>query len=596
MQLVVDPRNVIDASEVGEFGDVVEVADWFALRRAYERFGKSRSEGGPPLVLLVRTDHVREPRDLPYDIEHAAAVVRIRVPAPPDLRALVLGLDHELSDRAVGALRSNPADPLSAIVSRTWGVVLPGDHTDQVRELDALIRLRTDPSVPNALWPHVRPRLRGALALALAAEPPDLTPLQSAWEDWIARTVESPWHNLFERLGPRIGMLFHGGMLKPARAGRGELPSWARIGLSDASAVERVEELLTAAPEALPPTDAAGWIRVAAWWGELRAALAEGSPETAPLREEAWSRWLDLDQAFGGWLQKELGALMLRSAAWPLSVDKIAPFLAGRLRQAESDRVLLVVLDGASFAQLATIRGELGLDIATPGGSFAMLPTLTSISRQAIFAGALPIFFADTIRISAARIPATEEAVWRKFWQNEGLSATEARYLRTPGRSYDDVVTFGGARVVGMVVTAIDEMLHSAETLGDAQLAATVITWARHGFLRRLLEQASEEGFEIWLTADHGNIEALPLGRPQEGLAVESAGVRVRWYPNEVLRKAAVDRVEGISWDPPGLPAGVCYPLFAPGRRAYFTGGALRVAHGGQSLDEVIVPFVRIAP
>jgi hypothetical protein len=57
-----------------------------------------------------------------------------------------------------------------------------------------------------------------------------------------------------------------------------------------------------------------------------------------------------------------------------------------------------------------------------------------------------------------------------------------------------------------------------------------------------------------------------------------------------------VDRVEGISWDPPGLPAGVCYPLFAPGRRAYFTGGALRVAHGGQSLDEVVVPFVRIVP
>jgi hypothetical protein len=117
------------------------------------------------------------------------------------------------------------------------------------------------------------------------------------------------------------------------------------------------------------------------------------------------------------------------------------------------------------------------------------------------------------------------------------------------------------------------------------------VTWAKQGFLPVLVERATAAGFEVWITADHGNLETLPLGKVYEGLAVESAGVRMRWYPNPTLREGA--RTRGIVWDPPGLPERVCYPLFAPGRGGYFSGD-VRVTHGGVSLDEVIVPFVQV--
>ncbi len=48
-----------------------------------------------------------------------------------------------------------------------------------------------------------------------------------------------------------------------------------------------------------------------------------------------------------------------------------------------------------------------------------------------------------------------------------------------------------------------------------------------------------------------------------------------------------------LSPDPPGYPEGVCYPRFAPGRTGYSSGDR-RVSHGGASIDEVIVPFVRV--
>ena len=137
-------------------------------------------------------------------------------------------------------------------------------------------------------------------------------------------------------------------------------------------------------------------------------------------------------------------------------------------------------------------------------------------------------------------------------------------------------------------------MMHGSEVLGDSQFFASIRTWVRHGFLRTLVGNATAKGFEVWTTADHGNLEAVPIGRPlYEGLAVESAGTRVRWYGDAGLRSQS--GAEGIVWDPPGLPADSVYPIFARGRGGYFSTGK-RITHGGISMDEVIVPLVRVEP
>jgi hypothetical protein len=220
-----------------------------------------------------------------------------------------------------------------------------------------------------------------------------------------------------------------------------------------------------------------------------------------------------------------------------------------------------------------------------------MVPTLTSVSRQAIFSGARPSAFAKTIRSTSA-----EPKRWAAFWDELSASVGPPQYIKVVGHLPEDLPDLGTGTVVGMVVEAVDKSLHGAEVLGDAQVSSTVELWGRKGFLRALVEQAVGAGFEVWITSDHGNLESLPSGRIMEGLAVESAGVRVRWYQTAALRDGA--RADGEAWDPPGLPAEAIYPLFAPGRTGYFSGqpGATRVTHGGISLDEVIVPLVRVVP
>ena len=215
-----------------------------------------------------------------------------------------------------------------------------------------------------------------------------------------------------------------------------------------------------------------------------------------------------------------------------------------------------------------------------------MVPTLTPVSRQAIFAGALPGSFAQSVDKTDR-----DAQHWRRFWTEQGENVSGVRYERTRGGSPFDVPQLGDTEIMGLVVTAVDKMLHGADVLGDAQVSSAVKTWADHGFLAALLESAGEHGYEVWVTSDHGNIEARPLGRKQEGAEVEAAGVRVRWYGDPALRDGS--RLDGIVWDPPGLGSAKCYPLFPEGRGGFFSGD-WRVTHGGISIDEVIVPFARI--
>jgi hypothetical protein len=248
---------------------------------------------------------------------------------------------------------------------------------------------------------------------------------------------------------------------------------------------------------------------------------------------------------------------------------------------------LLVVLDGLGFAQWHQLRAATTLKILQATGCLAMIPTLTAVSRQAIFAGTLPVDFADTLTTTRQ-----EDRHWRAFWTEHGIPELEVTYTKTLGSDPDHVPTLRG-RVAAVVVNAVDELLHGADVLADRQVAVGVDLWAKAGFLEAIVEAGARGGFEVWITSDHGNLPTMPGPVPSEGQLVESAGTRVRLYPNETLRAAADDY--GDIWDPPGFPADVpLRPLFAPGRRGYHTSGA-QVSHGGLSLDEVIVPFVQVS-
>ena len=101
-------------------------------------------------------------------------------------------------------------------------------------------------------------------------------------------------------------------------------------------------------------------------------------------------------------------------------------------------------------------------------------------------------------------------------------------------------------------------------------------------------------GFAVTITSDHGNLEATGIGRQKVGVVPDEKGERVLVFPDELTRRNFAEQVPGAAqWPTAGLPAGY-FPLLAPGRGAFLPEGARAVTHGGASLEEVIVPFIRI--
>jgi hypothetical protein len=147
--------------------------------------------------------------------------------------------------------------------------------------------------------------------------------------------------------------------------------------------------------------------------------------------------------------------------------------------------------------------------------------------------------------------------------------------------------------VVGLVVDKVDKIMHGME-LGAAGMHNQVRQWAAGPFLAQLFDLLLENGFRVYLSSDHGNIEASGCGRPSEGAVADLRGERARIYPDSLLRGQVKERFpDALEWPPIGLPEDYL-PLLAPARAAFVRKTESLVGHGGASIEELIVPLVQI--
>jgi hypothetical protein len=134
-------------------------------------------------------------------------------------------------------------------------------------------------------------------------------------------------------------------------------------------------------------------------------------------------------------------------------------------------------------------------------------------------------------------------------------------------------------------------------TLGVAGMHNQVRQWAEAGFASSLIKQLLENKFEILITSDHGNIEAVGINRPSstEGVTADLRGERVRVYTDPILRSnVKAEFRDAVDWMPEGLFPKNYFPLIAPGRSAFRPKHDRIVGHGGISIEELIVPLVWI--
>ncbi|WP_229626014.1 BREX-3 system phosphatase PglZ [Vibrio parahaemolyticus] len=301
-----------------------------------------------------------------------------------------------------------------------------------------------------------------------------------------------------------------------------------------------------------------------------------------------------IDGQFEDWIHENFGKLItLPSPRFPNMLHKVPDWL--NMRVQDEQKVCLLVMDGMGFQQWARLRqclstlSEVSIEARY---SFAWIPTITSISRQALFSGKRPQFFAESL-LSTSK----EEALWRSYWEDHGLKRNEVAFEKkvenkSDIESFRELVHSRYLKVAGFVINFIDEQMHGMKA-GMSGLNVVLDDWLRTWQFASKIESLLEAGYEVVITSDHGNQEAIGEGWPNEGVKAETKGERVRLYKHTVEYSNDCSGV--LEWPAKkyGLPAEV-FPLVSTGSHAFIQRDKKIVGHGGISLHEVVVPFVTI--
>jgi hypothetical protein len=400
-----------------------------------------------------------------------------------------------------------------------------------------------------------------------------------------------------------VDTMFLEGAIQPVgvQGSPADLPRWVKVGLvEDPHALGNlVSEGVKRIAADLPTVGSShrDWVELARRLGEVISrfnGLSAGIAE--PIQQQVRALQRDADERLKGWLFQHFADLpSLPAAKGPVMVHHVPRYLALR-RSVGEERIALLVFDGLAMDQWIQIREHLAARVpgfsADEGGCFAWLPTLTSVSRQALFSGLKPREFPNSIETTSQ-----EPSLWTRFWQENGLRKSEIIYQKGLKRTeqladLEEAISRSTTKVVGVVIDMIDEIVHGA-MLGKRGIAGQINAWCETGFVEKLFLLLAEHGYQIYLTADHGNVDAEGIGRLSQGVVSELRGERVRTYRNETLAASVPPEIDAFRFDSPGLPADFL-PLYAGSRGAFVLKGEQIVAHGGASVEELIVPFIKI--
>ena len=290
-----------------------------------------------------------------------------------------------------------------------------------------------------------------------------------------------------------IDNLFFEGMLSPVshEAGDALLDEWVAVGIRynpEADKARRVEGLMGTVGASIPDPTARHreWTAFAYPWAELCALRLETA---APAGSEADVRMAELqmevDRAFLAWTEHRYAGLHNQPPDPPVMVHHVPRFLARRIEQGSDGKVALIVVDGLALDQWIVLRDVLADQRPRlrfrEDAVFAWVPTITSVSRQAIFAGKPPLYFPASIH-STDREPSS----WRQFWEDQGVPARAVEYAKGLGDGpldrVGEILSRTDIRVLGLVVDKVDRIMHGME-LGMAGMHNQVRQWAGEGFM-----------------------------------------------------------------------------------------------------------------
>lgn len=286
----------------------------------------------------------------------------------------------------------------------------------------------------------------------------------------------------------------------------------------------------------------------------------------------------EINRLFQNYVLKAFGTLSTK-------IDRDTPVLVSHAMEyihEQSEKFAIIVMDGMSEFDWSIISqsfADVGYEQAAV---FAMIPSTTSISRQCLLSNKFPS------QLVSPWTQSKEKSEFAECAKLLGYSANQIGYSRGYNTDFDSAVRCGA-----VIINDVDEMVH-AQQQGRLGMYNDISVLSDEGKLRRLTDRLRLKGFDVYITADHGNTLCTGIGKfVGSGVDIETKSHRMVVLKDFADKKKIADKFGLIEYPKYYLPKEYDYLICDTGVSLDNPGEQV-MTHGGMTIDEVVVPFIKI--
>lgn len=260
----------------------------------------------------------------------------------------------------------------------------------------------------------------------------------------------------------------------------------------------------------------------------------------------------------------------------PKSVDRIL----GNIKSQNNNKTALICFDCMGYAEWSLLQEYLSAsnfhftDIAL----FTMLPSVTSVSRSAIYHGSQDVY----------NIKSPGRSDEAKAFVNY-FSEKEVKYFTESDTITED--TLLGYDCISILYTFFDDLSHSAQFPPNYSNKSLYFDAVR-GYLNNskvlhALQVLQRNEFAVYICSDHGSIVAFGNGQKLDKYLIDNFAKRAVIVPD-----ASANLIDHTKIKIPFVEGKII--VLPEGRTMFANNNQIEINHGGITVEEMVVPYIKL--
>jgi len=260
----------------------------------------------------------------------------------------------------------------------------------------------------------------------------------------------------------------------------------------------------------------------------------------------------------------------------PVTVDKILH----NIKSEKKEKTALLCFDCMGWAEWFLLKDflqDMNLSFIE-SELFALLPTVTSISRSAIFQGSTDVYNIKTPG------KAYEEKTFASFF-----SEKETKFFNNTESLTDDSLL--GYDCISILFTFFDDIAHAAQIpvngLEKLLYFDAINSYLKNSNIKQVIETLLQNEFALYFCSDHGSVVASGNGQRIEKYLIDNFAKRACIIPatSSELTELRKVNIPFVSDKVMVLPEG---------REMFAYKGKQEINHGGITVEEMVVPYIKV--